>query len=365
VAKLEIWPIRIFSLQYFSFSLVSEIIIAMRPLDRILGCIAGAAAGDAMGAATELLTIREITSIFGYVENYMAATEKSPAYGLPPGTVTDDFSMGYYLAKTVLKSEGNITNETAQEALISWAEHKEYLRFVGPTTRAALEKLRVGEKINPKASCNIMSTTNGAAMKIFGLALVCTGDLEDLCHKAYMVALSTHANSASIAGACAIACAVSTALSENHGSDEVEKIIEAAVFGAKTGYNLAVDRGFEVPAPSVERRIALAVEIGTKSKDHTTLINSLAEIIGTGIAVSESVPCALGIFAAENQNPWDGIKIAANIGGDTDTIASMYGAIAGALRGVAAFPADCLPFLESSNHLGFFKLAEEIVKFRL
>ena len=56
--------------------------------------------------------------------------------------------------------------------------------------------------------------------------------------------------------------------------------------------------------------------------------------LGTGISVKESVPAALAIFKYTDGNLNESIEIAANLGGDTDTIASMVGAIAGAYQGI-------------------------------
>jgi ADP-ribosylglycohydrolase len=333
---------------------------------KILGSLVGAATGDAMGAATELLTMKEITATFGYVKTFMGATSKSPAKGLRPGTVTDDFSAGYYLARTLLNAGGVIDENQAKEALLSWASHDEYLCFVGPTTRAALSRLRNGEIPDIKASCSSMSATNGAAMKIFGLALLYSCSMEILCRHVLITILPTHANSAAIAGSCAIACAVQAALEiKSREAAATEKIIEAAMYGARTGNRLADEQGLSVPTASVEKRIALAAEIGYKNrKKNTDLLHELSDIIGTGIAVTESVPCVFGIMAAEQNNPLDGIYMAVNIGGDTDTIGSMYGAVAGALHGASAFPADYLSLLESVNSLDIHGLADDIAAFR-
>ena len=50
------------------------------------------------------------------------------------------------------------------------------------------------------------------------------------------------------------------------------------------------------------------------------------------------------------------------VGYDTDTIATMSGAIAGALRGAKAYPEHFLPTLEEANHLEIQKLAGGICK---
>ena len=56
---------------------------------------------------------------------------------------------------------------------------------------------------------------------------------------------------------------------------------------------------------------------------------------------------------------------AATTGGDTDTIASIGGALCGALRGIEAIPADWLEKVEAVNHLGLENIADEHWKLAL
>ena len=52
----------------------------------------------------------------------------------------------------------------------------------------------------------------------------------------------------------------------------------------------------------------------------------------------ETVPVALSLFYLANGDPRQTILYGANFGRDADTIASMAGALAGALHGVSALP---------------------------
>jgi len=52
----------------------------------------------------------------------------------------------------------------------------------------------------------------------------------------------------------------------------------------------------------------------------------------------ETVPCALSLLFLADGDPGTVIRYGANFGRDSDTIASMAGAIAGALKGASAFP---------------------------
>ena len=61
-------------------------------------------------------------------------------------------------------------------------------------------------------------------------------------------------------------------------------------------------------------------------------------LVGTSLATQESVPAAFAIAAARPGDPWLACRIAASLGGDSDTIAAMTGAICGAGHGARAFP---------------------------
>jgi ADP-ribosylglycohydrolase len=54
----------------------------------------------------------------------------------------------------------------------------------------------------------------------------------------------------------------------------------------------------------------------------------------------ESVPAAVGVLAATGGDPFETVRAGVRIGGDTDTIAAMAGALAGALHGYAAVEPD-------------------------
>src|SRR5262249_52838038 len=71
-------------------------------------------------------------------------------------------------------------------------------------------------------------------------------------------------------------------------------------------------------------------------------------LLGNGIAAVESVPTAIASFSL---TPWSYSETMGNVillGGDTDTMAAMAGAVAGAHLGVQAIPMDLLGRLEMS-----------------
>ncbi len=137
--------------------------------DRILGCLIGAGAGDAMGAATESRTTEQILQYFGHkVTDFEVTPMDTFAKGNQPGQATDDFSSAYFITRHIIDHDGEITSEVVKEALIDWSEHPIFFdRFAGPTTRMAIRRYK-GEEIPESDAIQLLprQATNGAAMKL-------------------------------------------------------------------------------------------------------------------------------------------------------------------------------------------------------
>lgn len=83
------------------------------------------------------------------------------------------------------------------------------------------------------------------------------------------------------------------------------------------------------------------------SKDRT----AYAQRVGTSVLARESVPAAVALALAASASPVDTIRTAISLGGDTDTVACMAGAIVGAHRGASALPPGLLDRLEARDRI--------------
>jgi len=70
------------------------------------------------------------------------------------------------------------------------------------------------------------------------------------------------------------------------------------------------------------------------------------------------------VAAAVPDDPWLACRVAASLGGDSDTIAAMTGAICGACHGARAFPQEALDTVASVNDLGLEALAAGLLTVR-
>lgn len=319
---------------------------------KILGGLLGAAVGDAMGAPTETRSMSQIREKFGgYVTGFITPPDDVFARGLPAGSVTDDFSLAYFTTMSIIAHKGVVNETTAKDALVSWSESK-WAQMGGPTTSKAIAKLK-GEEVasgpydflavdNSKAS-------NGSAMKITPVGLLSQGDISKAIKDAITICMPTHDNNVSLAGACAVAAAVSCAM---HETATVENIVEAGLQGAKTGDLFGKKYAKELACPSIYKRIQLAVDIGKKYVgDMPKAMEELSDIIGTGLSAAEAVPCAFGIFVAAQGDTMKSIIAAVNIGNDTDTIATIVGGIAGTFK--SFYNAE---YLKTINNVNKFNL---------
>lgn len=328
--------------------------------ERILGGLIGAGAGDAMGAATEARTTEQIREYFGHeVTDFETPPMDTFGAGNVPGQLTDDFSSAYFVARHIADNYGKVSEDVVQKALIDWSEHAVFFdRFAGPTTRLAIRRYK-GEKIETSGGVELVTrqATNGAAMKISPIGLLNAGNMEQAIQDAVTVTMVTHDNYLAISGACAVTAAVSRAVMPDA---DVYSVLKAGLYGAREGERIGRDVARDVAGPSVVRRMEMAIDIGLGRGTPEEKMVEIGHRIGAGLHVSEAIPSAFGLFAANGGDALGSIVSAVNVGYDTDTIATMSGALAGALRGAGAFPAHFLPTLEKANHLEIKKLAEDL-----
>lgn len=299
---------------------------------KILGGLLGAAVGDAMGSATETRSTSQIIEKFGgLVTEFITPPDDVFARGFKKGSVSDDFSLAYCTAEAIINNNGVVDDSVAKDALITWSKTPYYV-LAGPTTVSAVNKMLGIEDNNPKSFITYDSAkgSDGGAMKISPVGLLSNGDVDKAIRDAITICKPTHFNSTALAGACAVSAAVAEALRENAS---VDSVIEAGLKGALEGDTYARQNGKELANPSVYKRIVLAVEIAKKCDgDMSKAMQELADVIGSGLSASETVPCAFGLLKASDGDTKKAIIGGVNIGNDTDTVATIVGAMAGTLE---------------------------------
>ena len=146
--------------------------------ERIELVLAAACLGDALGAPPEAMHPAEILSVFGgRITGFVPAPPLAPfSNGAAPGSLTDDATQLLAMASAIIAAGGTPTIHDAAKALIAWADDpRGFGKFAGPSTQAAIDRMRAGEDpglvATPARYSIAMGTTNGAAMAGAGRGL--------------------------------------------------------------------------------------------------------------------------------------------------------------------------------------------------
>lgn len=319
------------------------------PLNKVLGCLAGIAIGDAMGMPSAGFTPEEIRFRFGEITRFLDAPDDHPLHsGLKASQVTDDTELTLLVADMIIEDR-RPSAEGMAKRIVEWAARKNLLstNLLGPSTTRAIRELMEGK--DPRQTGKF-GTTNGSAMKIAPIGIIAADNLRRLSLEVEETCRPTHWTSVAISGACSIAFAINEALQPN---SSVERVLRASSRGASAGAEL----GRRVPFPSIAKRIELTLKLVSGCKTPSQAAKILYDYIGSDISCVDSIPTVVGLFAAARGDLQKAIFAAANMGGDTDTVGSMVGALCGAFSGIGSISPILVEQVEETNNLGLEKWA--------
>lgn len=318
------------------------------------GMLAGVAVGDALGMPTEFLTPETIADWYGGgVTGLTRADARHPHHRLPAGAVTDDTDHTLLLAQ-VLIEEGEVRPEAWAAKLLAWGRtpRVQENRFVGPSTLKALAALEAGAPLEevPRGG-----TSSGACMRTAALAIAFP-DRAALEEQVVASCAVSHFTRAAVSGAMAMAFALSAAL-------EPDATVDSIAAAAKEGAVRGRGHGAWAWTAPIERRIdhALRWARGLPAEEALAL---LYEVMGVDMYGDQLVPGALALAAMADGDAGEAMLLAANLGGDSDTLASMAGSVCGAWRGVEAVPPAWLAQVEAVNGLDLRAVASELLALR-
>ena len=140
-------------------------------------------------------------------------------------------------------------------------------------------------------------------------------------------------------------------------------VVAACLATAPAAEARALELTHEVAGASVAARTELAVQLARSSADLAEATVRIADLIGTGLKANEAVPAAVGILAAA-PDAFSAIVAAANAGDDTDTVATIVGALAGAAAGAGAFPSELAATVDAVNGLDLAATARALAELR-
>jgi len=288
---------------------------------KFLGCLEATAIGDALGAGWEGRGMSRSEDIVSLAEK------------LEQLIYTDDTHMTIGIAESLIESKGFNGEHMAQTFIKNY--EAEPWRGYGPGPPIIFGMIKSGEPWDSAANRLYRggSFGNGSAMRVAPVGLLYSRNLEKLREIAYQSSSITHSHELGKEGAALQSCAVALAL--NTPSDEE---IDREAFLSRL-QNFIEDRLYK------EKVARIRELLGEQDKA------KVVAVLGNGIEAPRSVPTAIYCFLRQPQSYKDTVIYAISLGGDTDTIAAMAGAISGAYLGIEAIPSEWRAKLENRDYI--------------
>ncbi len=288
---------------------------------KFIGALVGTAVGDAVGAGFEGRRAAEAEAI-----EWAADRRELLAY-------TDDTHMMIGMAESLVQKEGFDGEHMAHVFIRNY--ELEPWRGYGPGPPSIFRMIRAGEAWD-KAAEKLYhggSYGNGSAMRIAPIAVFYHDDLAMLREVAYRSSRITHSHELGKEGAALQAYAVALAVGLEPG-----KAFSSQEFLSRLG-ELVQHEAYK------QKLASIGMLLGEADKAKV-----VAEL-GNGVEAFNSVPTAIYSFLSHPDSLKEAILFAVSLGGDTDTIAAMTGAIAGAYLGIDAVPSKWRMKLENRAYI--------------
>jgi len=288
---------------------------------KISGSLTGTGIGDALGASLEGWRRVDEAEI-------RALAEKRHTL-----TYTDDTHMMIGVAESLIESKGFDGEHMTGRFMENYS--REPFRGYGPGPPRVFRLIKSGEAWD-KAAEKLYgggSFGNGSAMRIAPVGVFYYDDIAKLKEIAYKSSQITHAHELGKEGAALQAYAIALATQADpslalQGNEFLRKLTDFVKH-------------------EVYRQKLKSVKELLGEKDRSKVVAGL----GHGIEAFNSVPTAIYSFLSHPNSFEEAVIYAISLGGDTDTIGAMTGAISGAHLGIEAIPSKWQEKLENRNYI--------------
>ncbi|XP_068249415.1 ADP-ribosylhydrolase ARH3-like [Palaemon carinicauda] len=310
------------------------------------GCMVGALMGDCFGAPFE----GDINISRSVLNSYFKRL-LDPDLKVPYKSYTDDTAMARSVAQSLIDSKGYNAKDMARKFVKEY--YAEPNRGYGANIVDVFAALRVNKFSDVYTPAGLQfngrgSFGNGGAMRVAPVALFCYNkDDQEVVNTAKDSALITHANRMGYNGAVLQCLAVHLALHTPYDKLDAVNFVETLITKMKKVETPTEDDIFdegEEPFLYV-KKLTKVLELMERGSCVTN--EQVGGELGIHIAAHLSVPTAIysfiratnSISSVETDNPIQRtLHYAIGLGGDTDTIATMAGSIAGAYYGMEKVP---------------------------
>ena len=321
--------------------------------DRASGALFGLALGDALGAETEFLRVAEIHRRFGPNGPDLAPGDPAP--------VTDDTQMALAVGEALLESARPYAADTAEaplrRAFIAWETSPDNDRAPGNTCLTACRLLRMGL---PWTQATVADSKGcGANMRVAPVGLLPDTTPEARAALAQFQAALTHGHPTALAASDLTAWAVADLVAGGEPRTLPRRAREYAR-SQRTVYHegwlgALWQRPYATtPADFIARGWDECLGVLDRldvALDEADRIHNPCRITGEGWIAEEAFATGLLCFLLFPDDPVAALRRAAVSSGDSDSIACLAGAFAGAHHGLSAWPADWLARIEYRHRL--------------
>jgi ADP-ribosylglycohydrolase len=284
--------------------------------ERIVACLKGIATGDAIGKQTETLS-RE--GVLRWYPDGVHGFEGSPGTPIPRyfgnakhewriGETTDDTERTVAVARAILQ-DGDVRHASIGREMLTC------IKSVHPGVKSLWEFHQAGDP----ARVTDRHDGCGAAIRVAPVGILYrSGRLEQIVAAAREASVSTHGGALAIAAAAATAAAVSAAV-DGASSFDIIEIAQRAAALAERDRSGSATAAFAEAVQTIHEDLHQRSELQAAEVAARYFPNGPLTIVPLALALGTVMPSAEA-----------GILLATNIGGDSDSVASIAGAILGA-----------------------------------
>jgi poly(ADP-ribose) glycohydrolase ARH3 len=293
--------------------------------DKFIGCMLGTHAGDALGMPVEGYDYKTIEAKYGELRQMLDAR-------MGAGKYTDDTEMMIGIVESLVENKGFNGRDMADRFVKLYNPERGY----GGGTVRALSLIKegidwnfAGERVFGGGSFG-----NGSSMRIAPIGAFYYDKPDELRKIAYESSNITHTHPYGKEGAALQAFAVAKAIN----SDPSGELDKQSFVSDMITFVSEESKFYKAKLKQVKELLECV-------PDKTEVINRL----GNDSSAPNSVPTAIYSFISHNHDFEDSVSYAVSLGGDTDTIGAMTGAISGAYHGKSGMPERWFDVLENGE----------------
>jgi len=343
-----------------------------RVRSRFSGCLLGGAVGDALGAPVEFLDLDEIVSAYGEA----GIRDYAPAYG-KLGAITDDTQMTLFTAEAVLSAHVASAQQgqepdffrAAAAAYARWLMTQENSRLISAANAKSswlLQQKKLFSRRAPGTTClSALQTSRGKVTRAMNDSKGCGGVMRIAPVGMYFAySLNGERNPGQVlsnifATGCDLASITHGHPSGCLSAGALAVIVSLILVGNSLADAIQVAREELRKHPSHKETLAAIERAESLAKSRPRERSALREL-GKGFVAEEAL--AIGLYCALGAKDFeDGIILAVNHSGDSDSTGTITGNLLGAAAGVEAIPHRWLAQLEMRSTIE--SIADDLAAF--